>query len=425
MAEAKRLSLAEAWLSPLVPVATPTATPAPADGTDFARELERAGAVDAGESAPAVSAAPATAAPDEKVQGQDPAATERAERSTPDTAARTAESAASDPAPQGPAKTAVQEALTADSALALRRLDVGALPLKTVAETTAGNLAAGAASQAKQQSAQTILAAIDTAAPTKARTPATSPVTTTSKQTTRAKGQAEGTGLPAASSPPARGKSTATEGQTARSTTETGPKGTGNEPHTEAVTVSTTENRATAIPTGAASTGDLAVAQVKAEATSPASGPSLAFLELRDQVLSKVRSGIVQLADKGDSRVIIRLYPPELGKVQVDMTVGERGISVKINAESQAVREVILTNADVLKGQVENAGHTVQDLSVEVGNFRDPSADGQGRSFSLGSRSGGGNGEGGDTGGSQIPDGVATSPLAASGWLGRAINLIV
>ena len=105
--------------------------------------------------------------------------------------------------------------------------------------------------------------------------------------------------------------------------------------------------------------------------------------------------------------------------------MGDRGISVKINAESQAVREVILTNADVLKGQVENAGHTVQDLSVEVGNFRDPSADGQGRSFSLGSRGGGGSGEGGDGGGSQIPDGVATSPLAASGWLGRAVNLIV
>lgn len=91
---------------------------------------------------------------------------------------------------------------------------------------------------------------------------------------------------------------------------------------------------------------------------------------VKDNVLNSVDNGIKMMLSAGENRVSIKLHPPELGKIQVELIVKDNHVSARINTENIAVKEVIMTNLDQLKSNIENAGITVQKFDVEVGGFR-------------------------------------------------------
>ncbi len=421
MAEITRTPVMGAWISPLSPsvVATPGKPPVQdkPNGQGFAGELERASA-----------AKPEPAAGQTARSDQNPDLQESGVRKTgesPRAADANATQSEGQP-PNGTAQVAFGngEQNQAGPMQELRRLDVNAFQLKSATIAATANMAASAGATATQKNAQTLLQALEPPANSR---PAAMPPHPPAVFPT-ANPQANSPAAPAPPSPvppPPPTPAVAAQEKPAAEPLASKKPETPVAPHNEATLVNSGENRPLPATSGLPQEVQLPPLAVKPEAVLRSSAPALAFVELRNRILGRIETGIVQLADKGDPRMVIRLYPPELGRVQVDMTVGDQGISVKINAESQAVREVILTNADVLKGQVENAGHTVESLSVEVGNFRDPAADGEGSQFGLGRKHRGGGGEEGDSSGSTIPDWIATSPLAGTGWLGRAINLIV
>jgi flagellar hook-length control protein FliK len=431
MADTSRIATESTFLAPLTYQVAPPQGIKPQPGeSDFAKQLERASSGKADE--PAGTEAPGNSPATRTAREEDPARAARDDQAGPArdnanadaaeaaAAAKAEKATAEQASAQAQATTEHKDATAANAAKAtiLRRLEMEALPMKAAADAALSNLAANAATSASQKTGQTMLKTLEP----KSAEPQAATIPTT-RESAVEKVAADNR---LARETPVTQKKAADGERPAREAVETVKKEAKSEVHVETAAVRTAENRPATL-SATPQAVELPQAQVKAEAVFRSTFPTLAFVELRDKILSKVESGIIQLADKGDPRLVIRLYPPELGKVQVDLSVADKGISVKINAENTAVREVILANADSLKTQVENSGHTVQALSVEVGNFRDPASDAEATRFGLGRRQGG-RGQGGGEGDSPIiagPSGIVQVPLARSGWLGRAVNLIV
>lgn len=147
---------------------------------------------------------------------------------------------------------------------------------------------------------------------------------------------------------------------------------------------------------------------------------------IKDNVLNSVDNGIKMMVAEGENRVSINLKPPELGKIQVELIVKDKQVSARINTENIAVKEVIMTNLDQLKSNIENAGISVDKFDVEVGGFRnhfdrDSSGD------TSGDR-GGGNKRDGGREFPKDPDWLPDKIIQQSSYsyfLGRSINYLV
>lgn len=110
--------------------------------------------------------------------------------------------------------------------------------------------------------------------------------------------------------------------------------------------------------------------QVKKEVNQHQSALQEQYQELRDRVTGSVENGIKFLVSSGENKIVMQLQPPELGRVQVELVIKDNQVNAKINTENTAVREVIMTNLDQLKSNLENAGTQVNKFDVEVGGFR-------------------------------------------------------
>lgn len=147
----------------------------------------------------------------------------------------------------------------------------------------------------------------------------------------------------------------------------------------------------------------------------------------KDQITSSVENSIKMLVSNQENKVNIQLQPPELGKVQVELIVKDNIVNAKLHTENIAVREVILTNLEQLKSNLENAGIHVNEFNVEVGGFKNQ-FDQQFSNGKSGSNGNGGGGYGGNEQGYEkeelLPD-RARNQRPLTYFLGRSINVIV
>lgn len=150
------------------------------------------------------------------------------------------------------------------------------------------------------------------------------------------------------------------------------------------------------------------------------------YQELREKITGTVENTIKMLMVSNENRMTIQLHPPELGRVQVELVVKDNQVNARINTENQAVKEVVLTNMNQLKSNLEEAGIQVTRLDVEVGGFKNQFE----QHFSQGNP---GNGKresrgGGSEAGAEAFDYLAEKvknhqPL--SYFLGRSINCLI
>lgn len=110
--------------------------------------------------------------------------------------------------------------------------------------------------------------------------------------------------------------------------------------------------------------------QVKIQKLLPHKNTPEQYEVLKDKIVNTVEDSIKFMVAEGENRVSIKLHPPELGKVQVELVMKDNQVNARINTENVAVKEVILTNLDQLKSNIENAGISVNKFDVEVGGFK-------------------------------------------------------
>lgn len=151
------------------------------------------------------------------------------------------------------------------------------------------------------------------------------------------------------------------------------------------------------------------------------------YQAIRDGIANSVEDNIKMLVNDGGSKAVIQLKPPELGKIQVELVVRDNQVNARINTENIAVKEVILTQLEQLKSNIENAGIQVDSFDVEVGGFRNQ-FDGQ---FSGEESANGGGGDQRENGTAQdlkeadwLPDKIIKHN-ALSLLVGRSVNYLV
>ncbi len=115
---------------------------------------------------------------------------------------------------------------------------------------------------------------------------------------------------------------------------------------------------------------EISVSEIKQDRTGNFKQLFEQYQEISNKILNKVDNVIKYMATKGTEAVSIRLQPPELGKIHIELTVKDNSIHAKIHTENIAVKEVILTNLDQLKSGIENNGFNINKLDVEVGGFK-------------------------------------------------------
>ncbi|MCX6582909.1 MAG: flagellar hook-length control protein FliK [Candidatus Aminicenantes bacterium] len=112
--------------------------------------------------------------------------------------------------------------------------------------------------------------------------------------------------------------------------------------------------------------------QVKFQELLPRTNIQEQYEAFKNQVVNSLENSIKFMIAEGEKQVSIKLYPPELGKIQVELVIKDNQVHARINTENIAVKEVILTNLDQLKSNIESAGIIVNRFDVEVGGFRNP-----------------------------------------------------
>lgn len=148
---------------------------------------------------------------------------------------------------------------------------------------------------------------------------------------------------------------------------------------------------------------------------------------VKDSVVGTLENSIKMMVSEGENRVSINLHPPELGKIQVELVVKDNQVHARINTENAAVKEVIMTNLDQLKSNIENAGISVTKFDVEVGGFRNQ-FDHQFSEGNSNGKDGGGKKENGEYTLPSDPDWLPDKIIKQSAYsffVGRSINYLV
>lgn len=115
--------------------------------------------------------------------------------------------------------------------------------------------------------------------------------------------------------------------------------------------------------------------------------------------LERVESALKEAAKARDGRTIsLRLDPPDLGSVKVDVTLKDGALHARLSAESSNVTSMLRERSHELQYTLRKLGLNVEKVSVSVGNENafETVADSGSGSYSQDSRSDGNKNEGGN-----------------------------
>jgi len=71
---------------------------------------------------------------------------------------------------------------------------------------------------------------------------------------------------------------------------------------------------------------------------------------------------------RGDRVIRLRLKPPELGAVKIEMDMKESVLRIEMIAENSTVKELLLSNVHELRNALAEQGVKIEGLDVQVGH---------------------------------------------------------
>jgi flagellar hook-length control protein FliK len=91
--------------------------------------------------------------------------------------------------------------------------------------------------------------------------------------------------------------------------------------------------------------------------------------------LPKVLDKMVVMIKNGEQSGKLIIQPPELGKIDINLTIKDGNVQAHLNTENYAVKQIIETNLNQLKQQLTDQGLTIEQFSVSVGSQHKQFAD--------------------------------------------------
>jgi len=116
---------------------------------------------------------------------------------------------------------------------------------------------------------------------------------------------------------------------------------------------------------GLARTGDI-TSQERVAAPS-AVEPARHARHLEQSVLQQLRDGIVSGLSQRKHHLVLKLHPPELGEVKVDIVVRHDQVAVSFAMENSRVKEILESNMQQFRDSLEQRGFSLGQCFVSVG----------------------------------------------------------
>ncbi|MFA6500121.1 MAG: flagellar hook-length control protein FliK, partial [Desulfurivibrionaceae bacterium] len=92
---------------------------------------------------------------------------------------------------------------------------------------------------------------------------------------------------------------------------------------------------------------------------------------LQQQSFAQLSQGVLQGLRNQEHHLVLKLYPKELGEVKVEMTVRDNQVAVSFAMENSRVKEVLESNLDQFKENMEKQGFTMGECMVSLNRDND------------------------------------------------------
>lgn len=89
--------------------------------------------------------------------------------------------------------------------------------------------------------------------------------------------------------------------------------------------------------------------------------------QLQAQVFQQLSAAVMHGIRSDEHHLVLRLYPQELGEVKVDMLVKNEQISITFNMENGRVKEMLESNMEQFRENMEQKGFSLGECNVSVG----------------------------------------------------------
>ncbi len=97
--------------------------------------------------------------------------------------------------------------------------------------------------------------------------------------------------------------------------------------------------------------------------------PSLGIME--QQLLDQIAKGVLRGVQNGEHHLVLKLHPPELGEVKVDLVVHHDQVSVSFAMDNSKVKQAMENNMQQFRDNLAQRGFVLQNCFVSVGNGND------------------------------------------------------
>ncbi len=92
---------------------------------------------------------------------------------------------------------------------------------------------------------------------------------------------------------------------------------------------------------------------------------------LQQHTFAQLSQGLLQGLRNNEHHLVMKLYPKELGEVRVELMVRDEQIAVSFAMENSKVKEVLESNMEQFKQNMEKQGFVLGECMVSVGNQQD------------------------------------------------------
>ena len=94
--------------------------------------------------------------------------------------------------------------------------------------------------------------------------------------------------------------------------------------------------------------------------------------QMQQQAFSQISQGVLRGLSNNEHHLIIKLYPPELGEVKIDLMIRDQQVAVNFGMENSRVKEMLESNMDQFRENMHQKGFELADCQVSVGQHDDP-----------------------------------------------------
>ncbi|MBU0729240.1 MAG: flagellar hook-length control protein FliK [Proteobacteria bacterium] len=92
----------------------------------------------------------------------------------------------------------------------------------------------------------------------------------------------------------------------------------------------------------------------------------------QQQVYQQLTESVSRGLKNNEHHLVLKLYPPELGEVKVDLFIRDEKVSVSFNMENNKVKQIMENNMEQFRSDMEQRGFDLEDCNVSVGQHDTP-----------------------------------------------------